>query len=124
MARDRRARARTLSRESLEVGLDSEGNLDLIAVQLGQAIGPGLKLPNLDAHGYRFVRAQLLRAGEEPLAQLLYLGTSGAPLSLYATKSAASEARPSGALAGSAVWLGRRTASPTFSPAKQTSRRS
>ena len=81
-----------LSRESLEVGLDSEGNLDLIAVQLGQAIGPGLKLPNLDAHGYRFVRAQLLRAGEEPLAQLLYLGTSGAPLSLYATKSAASEA--------------------------------
>ena len=81
-----------LSRESLEVGLESQGNLDLVAVQLGQAIGPGLKLPNLDAHGYRFVRAQLLRAGEEPLAQLLYLGTSGAPLALYAKKSAGVEA--------------------------------
>lgn len=81
-----------LARESLEVGLESQGNLDLIAFQLGQAIGPGLKLPNLDAYGYRFVRAQLLRSGDEPLAQLLYLGTSGAPLSLYAKKSAGSEA--------------------------------
>jgi anti-sigma factor RsiW len=81
-----------LSRESLEVGLDSQGNLDLIAFQLSQAIGPGLRLPNLDAQGYRFARGQLLRAGEEPLAQLLYLGTSGAPLSLYEKKSAGSEA--------------------------------
>lgn len=38
------------------------------------------------------MRAQLLRSGDEPLAQLLYLGTSGAPLSLYAKKSAGSEA--------------------------------
>lgn len=86
------ARAQVLlARESLEVGLESQGNLDLIAVQLGQAIGP-LRLPNLDAQGYRFARGQLLRAGEEPLAQLLYLGTSGAPLSLYEKKSAGSEA--------------------------------
>ncbi len=91
--RESAARAQgLLSRESLEVGLESQGNLDLIAFQLGQAIGPGLKLPNLDAQGYRFVRGQLLRAGEEPLAQLLYLGTNGAPLALYAKKSAGSEA--------------------------------
>ncbi len=32
------------------------------------------------------MRAQLLHFGEEPLAQLLYLGTSGAPLALYAKK--------------------------------------
>ena len=32
------------------------------------------------------MRAQLLRSGEEPLAQLLYLGASGAPLALYAKK--------------------------------------
>ena len=32
------------------------------------------------------MRAQLLRSGDEPLAQLLYLGTSGAPLALYAKK--------------------------------------
>ncbi|MGA9604743.1 MAG: hypothetical protein WBQ82_11580 [Methyloceanibacter sp.] len=81
-----------LSRESLEVGLESQGNLDLVALQLGQAVGPGLKLPNLDHDGYRFVRAQLLRSGDEPLAQLLYLGTSGAPLALYAKRSAESEA--------------------------------
>jgi anti-sigma factor RsiW len=81
-----------LSRESLDVTLESQGNLDLIALQLGQAIGAGLKLPNLDVQGYRFVRGQLLRSGEEPLAQLLYLGTSGAPLALYAKKSVGSEA--------------------------------
>jgi anti-sigma factor RsiW len=81
-----------LSRESLEVTLESQGNLDLVAFQLSQAIGPGLKLPNLDTQGYRFMRAQLLRADEEPLAQLLYLGTSGAPLSLYAKKGDESEA--------------------------------
>lgn len=81
-----------LSRESLEVGVESQGNLDLVALQLGQAIGPGLKLPTLDAQGYRFVRAQLLRAGEEPLAQLLYLGRSGPPLALYAKKGGDSEA--------------------------------
>ncbi len=112
-----------LSRESLEVGLESQGNLDLVAFQLGQAIGPGLKLPNLDRDGYRFVRAQLLRSGEEPLAQLLYLGTSGAPLALYAKKSAEQRSsRPSSAMAGSAVWRGRRMASPIFSPATPTSR--
>ena len=42
-----------LSRESLEVGLEGQGNLDLVALQLGQAVGPGLKLPNLDRDGYR-----------------------------------------------------------------------
>ena len=111
-----------LSRESLEVGLESQGNLDLIAFQLGQAIGPGLKLPNLDAQGYRFLRGQLLRAGEEPLAQLLYLGTSGAPLALYAKKGVESEApafKRYGGI-GSVAWS--RTASPTFSPPKPTSR--
>jgi anti-sigma factor RsiW len=76
-----------LSRESLEIGLESQGNPDLIALELSQAIGGGLKLPNLDAQGYRFVRGQMLRAGDEPLAQLLYLGTSGAPLAVYAKKS-------------------------------------
>ena len=32
------------------------------------------------------MRAQLLQFGDEPLAQILYLGTSGAPLALYARK--------------------------------------
>ena len=76
-----------LSRASVEVGLESQGNRDLVAFQLAQAIGPNLTVPDLSGQGLRFMRAQLLRSGDEPLAQLLYLGTSGAPLALYAKKS-------------------------------------
>jgi anti-sigma factor RsiW len=95
-----------LSRASLEVGLESQANQDLVAFQLAQAIGPGLRLPDLGPQKFRFVRAQLLRAGDEPLAQLLYLGTSGAPLALYAKKGEGSEApsfKSFGAL-GSVAW--------------------
>ncbi len=52
------------------------------------------------------MRAQLLRSGDEPLAQLLYLGTSGAPLALYAKKgegTAAPSFKRYGAL-GSVAW--------------------
>ena len=82
------ARAQALlSRASLEVGLDSQGNRDLVAFQLAQAIGP-----NLDAARPRAARIcvscgrSCCSFGEEPLAQTLYLGTSGAPLALYAKK--------------------------------------
>ena len=98
------ARAQALlSRASLEVGLDSQGNRDLVAFQLSQAIAPNLGVPDLTPQGFRFMRAQLLRSGEEPLAQLLYLGTSGAPLALYAKKgegSAAQSSKQYGALKG------------------------
>ena len=76
-----------LSRASVEVGLESQGNRDLVAFQLAEAIGPNLMVPDLSGEGLRFMRAQLLRSGDEPLAQLLYLGASGAPLALYAKKS-------------------------------------
>jgi anti-sigma factor RsiW len=81
-----------LSRAGLEVGLESQSNRDLVAFQLGQAIGRPITLADLDEHGFRFVRAQLLRTGEEPLAQLLYLGPTGAPLALYAKRGALSAA--------------------------------
>ena len=81
------ARAQALlSRASVEVGLDSQGNRDLIGFQLAQVIGPRFDLPDLTPQGFRFVRAQLLQFGEEPLAQLLYLGSRGAPLALYVRK--------------------------------------
>lgn len=81
------ARAQALlGRETLEVGLDSQGNRDLVAFQLARAIGADLILPELGPHGFNFVRAQLLRFNGEPMAQLLYLGTRGAPLALYAKK--------------------------------------
>jgi anti-sigma factor RsiW len=81
------ARAQALiGRDTLEVGLDSQGNLDLAAFQLTQAIGAELILPEFGPQGFKFVRAQLLRWDNAPLAQLLYLGASGAPLALYAKK--------------------------------------
>ena len=81
------ARAQALiGRDTLEVGLDSQGNPDLVAFQLTQAIGAELILPQLGPQGLKFVRAQLLRFDDAPLAQLLYLGRSGAPLALYAKK--------------------------------------
>jgi hypothetical protein len=49
------------------------------------------------------MRAQLLRSGNEPLAQLLYLGARGAPLALYAKKgegTAAPSFKLYGALGG------------------------
>jgi anti-sigma factor RsiW len=82
--REEVARAQALlSRASLEVGLDSQGNRDFVAMQLGRAIGAELAPPDLSAHKFRFTRAQVLRFGGEKLAQLLYLGTRGAPLALY-----------------------------------------
>jgi len=92
-----------LGRASLEIGLDSQGDRDFIALRLGRAIGASLALPDLEGQGYRFVRAQILRSGDEPLAQLLYLGPSGAPLALYVKKGeadAAPEAKRYGALEG------------------------
>ena len=92
-----------LGRASLEIGLDSLGNQDFIAFRLGRAIGTGFTLPDLGQAGYRFARAQILRFGEEPLAQLLYLDASSTPLALYVKKGgadAAPEAKRYGALEG------------------------
>jgi anti-sigma factor RsiW len=88
-----------LGRASLEIGLDSQGNQDFIAFHIGTAFAP----PDLAEEGYRFARAQILNFGEEPLAQLLCLGASGAPLALYVKKGgadAAPEAKRYGALEG------------------------
>jgi anti-sigma factor RsiW len=98
------ARAQALlSRDSVEIGLDSQGNRDLIGFQLARTIGPRFALPDLAPHGFRFMRAQLLQFGAEPLAQMLYLGSRGAPLALYVSKGEGTEApsfRHYGGLAG------------------------
>jgi anti-sigma factor RsiW len=81
------ARAQALlGRDSLEVGLDSQSNRDLIGFQLARTIGPRFDLPDLTPHGYRFMRAQLLQFDAQSLAQILYLGSRGAPLALYVSK--------------------------------------
>jgi anti-sigma factor RsiW len=88
-----------LTRSSLEVGLNSQGNRDLIAFELAQAIGPSLKVPNLDPQGLKLVRGQLLQYRGKPLGQILYLGTRGAPVALYAMPSEAN-AEPEFSMAG------------------------
>jgi anti-sigma factor RsiW len=75
-----------LSRETLEVGLESQANRDFVTLQFAQILGVNLKLPNLEPQGFRFVRAQSLRSDGEPVTQILYLGSRGAPLALYAKK--------------------------------------
>lgn len=80
-----------LSRQTLEVGLESQANYDLVAFQLSRILGADPKLPNLEAQGFRFIRAQALHFGGEPLAQVLYLGEQGGPLALYAMKGGGSD---------------------------------
>jgi anti-sigma factor RsiW len=97
-----------LSRASVEIGAESQGNRDLVAFQLGEAIGPALKFPTLEAQGYKFVRGQLLRFGDQPLAQMLYLGApTKPPLALYAMAGATGDTKPTlkreGAV-GSVAW--------------------
>lgn len=83
-----------LSRASVEIGLESQGNQDLVAFQVAQAIGPAVKLPNLEAQGLKFMRAQLLRFGDQPLAQMLYLGARKDPVALYAMRGGGGDSRP------------------------------
>ncbi len=84
---DEAVRAQSLlSRDSVAVGAESQGNFDLVALQMAQVISPAVKIPNLEAQGFKFMRGQLLRFDGEPLAQLLYLGAGRAPLALYARR--------------------------------------
>ena len=74
------------SRASLEVSPESQANRDLVTLQFASAIAPTLKLPDLQPQGFRFVRAQLLKDGNEPLGLMLYLPKEGPPLGLYAKR--------------------------------------
>lgn len=73
-----------LSRQTLEVIPDSQANHRPFAFQLSNILGAEPKVPNLDAEGFTFIRAQLLHFSGEPFVQILYLGETGAPLALYA----------------------------------------
>ena len=72
-----------ISRDTVEVGLESQANREFVNLQLARAIAPMLKFPDLQAQGFEFVRAQLLRDGAQPLGLILYLPKEGAPLGLY-----------------------------------------
>ena len=72
--------------------MDSQGNRDLVAFELAQAIGPTLKVPGLEPEGLKFVRGQLLQYRGDPLGQMLYLAERGAPVALYVMASPADSA--------------------------------
>jgi anti-sigma factor RsiW len=82
-----------LSRATVEIGLENQGNRDLVAFQIAQAIGPAVRLPDLETQGLKFMRAQLLRFGDKPLAQMLYLGAEKNPLALYAMRGGGGDSR-------------------------------
>lgn len=82
--REEAARAQSLyGRETFEVGLDSQSNLDLVSFQLSKMLGSDIVVPDLRGQGLSFQRAQLLRFKGRPVAQLAYLAGEGAPLILY-----------------------------------------
>ncbi len=86
---ERAAQAHALvSRDSLEVSIESQKNPYLLSFQLTKEIGRNVRGPDLRPDGYRFVRAQVLRLDGKPIAQMLYLPESGKPLALYATPGA------------------------------------
>lgn len=89
------ARAQALmSRESLEVGLDSQGNTDFVRFQLAKLLGTDVVIPDFSARGFAFARAQLLRRQAQPLAQLAYLPERGMPLALYLRPGAGADRAP------------------------------
>lgn len=82
---ERAAQAHALvSRESLEVSIESQKNPYLLSFQLTKAIGGNIRGPDLRPDGYRFIRAQVLKLRQTPIAQMLYLPDRGKPLALYA----------------------------------------
>ena len=83
-----------MSRESLEVGLDTQGNADFVRFQLAKSLGVDVVIPDLRLHGLTFARAQLLRRQAQPLAQISYLPKDGVPLALYMKPDAGSDRAP------------------------------
>ncbi len=72
-----------LGRESVVLNPESQSNRDLVGFQLARMLGPQVTVPNLEPQGMTFKRGQILKSGEKSMAQLIYLGASGAPVSLY-----------------------------------------
>ncbi len=73
-----------MGRESLEMSIEDQANRDLVRFQLAGAIGRDIVIPDLDAQGFRFIRAQLLRRSGEAIAQIAYLSREGLPIAIYA----------------------------------------
>jgi anti-sigma factor RsiW len=71
------------SRDSLTVGLESQGNIDLLRFHLGNVIGTEVHIPDLGPAGLAFKRAQILTRQDRAIVQLAYLPLKGQPVALY-----------------------------------------
>ena len=80
-----------ISRESLEIGLESQANLEFVRFQLARQLAPTLLFPIFPAKGLKFARAQILRHRGEPFAHLSYLPASGEPVALFAKSDGGDE---------------------------------
>jgi protein TonB len=76
-----------LSRASGDESIERRASLHVTAFRLAQGLGSQVKVPNLTSQGFRFMSAQLLKVGDAPMAQVLYLPAEGMPLALYARSS-------------------------------------
>jgi len=65
-------------RETVEGTVNN--NVPAVAARLLEDADLKVQVPDLTAHGYRFVRAQQLSFNGKPLVQLVYLGDTGLPL--------------------------------------------
>ena len=78
-----------VGRDALEVGLENQGNPELVGFQLANTIGQGAAIPDLESGGLSFKRAQILQHAGQPIAQMLYLPKEGPPVALFAKKAQA-----------------------------------
>ena len=78
-----------IGRDALEIGLENQGNPELVSFQLANTIGQGAAVPDLESGGLTFKRAQILQHAGQPIAQMLYLPKDGAPVALFAKKAQA-----------------------------------
>ena len=72
-----------LSRDSFALGLEAQGNTDLVGFQISKALGANLAIPDLSIANLTFQRAQMLQRDGTPLAQIAYLPETGRPVALY-----------------------------------------
>ena len=88
------------SRDSLSVGLESQGNIDLLRFHLGNVIGTEIQIPDLGPTGLTFKRAQILDRQSKSIAQLAYLPLTGDPVALYLQWDKGSDSVPATSLTG------------------------
>jgi anti-sigma factor RsiW len=80
-------------RETVVDGGASSAQTVALKARLGQQLGLNLKIPDLEAEGLHFVRAQQLQFDGRMVLQMVYLPEQGLPIALCVTPAAAQPER-------------------------------